>query len=249
MSKFCIITQQRTGSTLCLRMIEEHFKSLGKKVLNLGEIWEENNKQTIVQNVNGKLVVAKLENPTTYTDIYEHNLSVLRDNKDDDVVICFKIFGGGNRLAKDRLIAVLNKLGYQFIWLKRHNNETMFLSHLLAVTTANWGSGEYIKINVGLENALTAFGACRNNLVNTENLVHRNLERIANSLTVMYYENIFTELGSLLNATLTADTRTKQSKKDHYEYMINGKEIKEILHTYLKICNLELNTNKPKDDL
>jgi hypothetical protein len=238
MNKFCVITQQRTGSTLCLRLIEKYFANKHMQSLNLGELWEVNNSKIIFKVENDQWRVAsplkhypKIE--MTANEMLEHNISTIQ-TIGDDVAVCFKVFAGGNLEAKDRLMDILAKLGYTFILLERDDVEQMFMSQLLSELTGNWANSEYKKMNVDMAAAKVVFDRRVFSMREYNEFLERHSDKLSSRVTVKY-ENIFNDIGAILGIFIPENTDSKQSKKDHYEYVENSVEVRELLSQYSHI--------------
>ncbi len=232
MKRYCVVTHQRTGSTLCLRLLADYLSSENNLCLDLGEIFEPFPSMVLIAHEKELFAAATDEQHDFDKIITTHNITMLKTLEDTKPFVV-KLFGfsyPGNK--KQHIINLLKDMNTEFIWLKRDNLEHVFMSHLLSTYQNKWNDEEYDIVNIDPEQAKIMFNDTKSMYLNTMCFVKELPKTI--KLHTVTYETMKQDLSQILGTTIDFTDESKQAKKDYYQYLTNGAEVKELLHRYLE---------------
>ena len=235
MKRYCVVTHQRTGSTLCLRLLADYLSSENNLCLDLGEIFEPFPSKVLIAYEKELFAAVTVTDEQHDFDIFitTHNITMLKTLEDTKPFVV-KLFGFNylDNNKKQHIINLLKDMNTEFIWLKRDNLEHIFMSHLLSTYQNKWSDEEYDIVDIDIEQAKIMFDDTKNMYLNTMCFV-KEISKTINLHTVTY-ETMKQDLSQILGTTINFTDESKQAKKDYYQYLTNGAEVKELLHRYLE---------------
>lgn len=228
LNRFCVITQQRTGSTYCCQLLCDFIKE-NYSWFNLNELFEPNDSRKTIFKYDNELDSIRFDdfNDITYESAYKSNLVNLK-NVDTSIGICLKLFWYP-AYEKKIIIDSLIDLNFKFIWLIRKNVKEQFLSFLLASSQQAWMYKDYDTIYLSLDIVESEFKQFQYTFQNTNKFMQEIYPKISNLTYSVSYENMNLDLNSILEKNISFNFDSKQAKKNHYDYFKNKSEIQEFV--------------------